>query len=262
MAKATQVKRFARWIWSAWEVYGVFKALPAWMVGGGVDAVISFAVSIPLWAKILLGVSLGLMWLLLVPKLLAWLFGRPDKPHTAPAGVETSGLEKPVFQATDLHAESKTGMILQQVQVGGNLTLNPATPEAKLSAVPGSPTAPILAESQLFFSNLMCHDFAHGGQGNFGGLDSSKKYAYVSSIANAQSEMAITKIALIIDDLEYPAVGWRTLEVGGSGNYLCAFKIEITPTTGLGKHEAKIVAFANGKSWQSPCFDIDIPSFQ
>ena len=128
-----------------------------------------------------------------------------------------------------------------------------------LQAIPGSPTTPILVEPQLFFSNLFCSDFGYGGEGNFGGLDVSKRYGYVSAIASAESEMTITRIALMLDGQENPAVRWNAREIG-PGNYLCSFPVEIAKIVGVGRHEARIVAFASGKSWRSPDFMVEVPS--
>gem|GEM_PF-4380406 len=129
---------------------------------------------------------------------------------------------------------------------------------AALQAIPGSSTAPILADPQLFFSNLFCNGFGYGGEGNFGGLDSSKWYGDVSALAHAQSKMTITQIALVIDGHELPATRWNTYEVG-VGNYLCSFPVEIAQTIGAGRHEANVLAFANGKSWKSPHFLVEVP---
>ena len=124
------------------------------------------------------------------------------------------------------------------------------------------PLAPVLAEPRLFFSNPGCLEFGHGGKGNFVGLDPVKYYASVGADCNADGEMAITRIALVIDNQEIPAVGWNTFEVGGGQTYWLLFRIELAQSVGAGKHSANIVAFANGTSWRSPEFTIDVPNGQ
>ena len=72
-------------------------------------------------------------------------------------------------------------------------------------SMPGSPSTPILAESQLFISNPSC-EFGRGGEANLGGLDPSKLYAMVDAVCNAQSDMTIERVALQIEGQESVAI--------------------------------------------------------